>query len=72
MTDKTMFATRDFTDAGTERSYERNKPITDVEAGVMGNYIAAGLATDEEPTADPAEPDAEATPAATKPARRSS
>lgn len=50
-----MLATRDFTDAGTGRSFLANKPVDDVEPGEMANYAAAGLVkADEQPAAKPA------------------
>lgn len=42
---KTLYATRDFTDAGTERSFKKGEPV-DVEAGELENYEAAGLVGD--------------------------
>lgn len=49
-TDTTYYATRDFTDAGTERSFEKGKPLEDVDEGTARNYAAAGLASTEKPT----------------------
>lgn len=46
---KTMYATRDFKDAGTGRSFARGEPMTDVDEGTVGNYEAAKLVTDENP-----------------------
>ncbi len=51
---KTMLASRDFTDAGTGRSFLADKAV-DVEDGEMANYAAAGLVkADEQPAAKPA------------------
>lgn len=51
---KTMYATRDFNDAGTGRSFARGDAITDVSEDILGNYKAASLVTDENPNGDPA------------------
>ena len=48
---KKHFATRNFQDAGTERSFERGAELTDVKDGALANYVAAGLATTEKPQA---------------------
>lgn len=48
--DKKYFAVRDFKDAGTERAFAAGDEIKDVDAGGIGNYLAAGLITDEAPT----------------------
>jgi hypothetical protein len=48
---KTMLATRDFTDAGTGKSFLANNAV-EAEPGEMANYAAAGLVTaDEQPAA---------------------
>ena len=36
------YATRDITDAGTERTFKVND-VVDVDAGTLANYEAAGL-----------------------------
>lgn len=46
---KKHYATRDFKDAGTERAFEKGAELTDVEAGALANYVAAGLATTDKP-----------------------
>jgi hypothetical protein len=46
-TPKKHYAARDFNDAGTEKSFALGDDITG-EAN-LGNYIAAGLATDKKP-----------------------
>lgn len=56
MTKTTMYATRDFRDAGTERAFKRGEAIADVNEGAMGNYAAAGLVAPEQPK-DEAEAD---------------
>ena len=43
-------ATRDFSDAGTGRSFKAGE-IVDADEGVLANYIAAGLASDKAPEA---------------------
>lgn len=45
------YATRVFTDAGTERRFEQDDELTGIEPGVVANYAAAGLATTEKPSA---------------------
>lgn len=45
------FATKDFRDAGTERSFEKDQPLVDVDAGTLANYKAAGLASKEKSSA---------------------
>lgn len=52
MTTKTMYATRTFKDAGTERHFERGKPIEGATDGELANYVAAGLASDDQPKAE--------------------
>ena len=54
-TDKPHYATRDFTDAGTTRRFERGAKIEECSDGEIGNYAAAGLASTDEPKADAAE-----------------
>lgn len=51
------FATRDFNDAGTGRSFNAGDELTGLSAGELANYEHAGLAGDK--------PDAAATPAPT-------
>jgi len=46
---KPHYATRDFKDAGTTRYFERGTEMTDVSAGELVNYRAAGLASLEKP-----------------------
>lgn len=46
---KLHYATRDFKDAGTTRFFERGAELTDVSAGELANYRAAGLASIEKP-----------------------
>ena len=46
---KVHYATRDFKDAGTTRYFERGSELTDVSAGEIVNYRAAGLASLEKP-----------------------
>lgn len=62
MTDKPMYATRDFNDAGTEKSFTRGEKIT-AKAGELANYAAAGLASEEKPQDEA--PQADEKPAAT-------
>jgi hypothetical protein len=45
---KTFYATRNFKDTGTGRSFEGGKPI-EADPGEIGNYEAAGLASDKKP-----------------------
>ena len=44
---KTKFATRAFNDAGTGRAFAAGEEISDVEDGVLENYEAAGLVSDD-------------------------
>lgn len=54
-TPKTLYATRDFKDAGTEKAFKLGDDVTD-EPGAE-NYAAAGLASEEKPkSSDPATP----------------
>lgn len=46
---KPLYATRDFNDAGTEKSFKFGQDVSD-EPGAA-NYRAAGLASDEKPDA---------------------
>ncbi len=55
--DKPHYATRDFTDAGTTKRFERGAVI-DAEPGEIENYVAAGIASDKKPKAEAAEPSA--------------
>jgi hypothetical protein len=41
------FATRDFNDAGTGRSFKAGEELTDLTAGALANYEHAGLAGDK-------------------------
>ena len=50
------YATRDFTDAGTTRRFERGAVI-EAEPGELANYLAAGIASHEKPK-PPAEAEA--------------
>lgn len=54
-TTTTLYATRDFKDAGTGKAFAAGDPIKDVTDGELGNYQAAGLASADTPKADPAE-----------------
>ncbi|WP_294353321.1 hypothetical protein [uncultured Sphingomonas sp.] len=54
---KKAFATRDFKDAGTSKAYKLGDEIN-AEPGVIDNYAAAGLVSDQKPKADAAKPDA--------------
>lgn len=46
-----LYATRDFKDEGTGQSFTRGKAIADdIDAGVLENYEAAGLAGDKPKT----------------------
>lgn len=47
----TYYATRDFTDAGTERSFEKGKSLENVDEATALNYAAAGAASTEKPEA---------------------
>lgn len=47
----TYYATRDFTDAGTERSFEKGKPLENIDEATARNYAAAGAASTEKPDA---------------------
>ena len=51
---RTFYASRDFKDEGTGRSFEGGKPMSDVDEGTFANYEAAGLASTEKPAADKA------------------
>lgn len=50
--DKPHFATRDFNDVGTGRNFMLGDDLKEVDAGDLGNYVAAGLASTERPKAD--------------------
>jgi hypothetical protein len=54
-TEQPHYATRDFTDAGTTKHFERGAKI-DAEPGEIGNYAAAGLASTDKPKGDASEP----------------
>lgn len=45
------FATRDFNDAGTKRSFKAGQELTDLSAGELHNYEVAGLAGEKPETA---------------------
>jgi hypothetical protein len=47
---KTMYATRDFKDAGTLRAFEGGKPV-EADAATLANYKAAGLVSTDQPQA---------------------
>lgn len=70
-----FIATRDFTDSGSEREFKAGPIPDDVGAGVLGNYLAAGLireANDSDKiAADPAKA-ADETPLAAKTSPRRS
>lgn len=53
-TTKKLYAARDFSDAGTDKSFKLGDDVS-AEAGA-DNYVAAGLAAEEKPTpaSDPA------------------
>jgi hypothetical protein len=49
------YATRNFTDAGTNKSFKTGQELTGLSEGELGNYEHAGLAgdkPDEAPAAD--------------------
>ncbi len=58
---KSKYATRAFNDAGTGRAFAAGEEISDVEAGVLENYEAAGLVSD---TGEPVDASADAASAA--------
>ena len=45
---RTLYATRDFTDAGTGKSFAAGKPV-EAEAGQLANYAAVKLVSDKRP-----------------------
>ncbi|KQN77877.1 hypothetical protein [Sphingomonas sp. Leaf62] len=49
-----FYATREFTDAGTGRAFEKNAELVGIDAGTAENYRVAGLATSEKPDAEAA------------------
>jgi hypothetical protein len=49
-TTKPMLATRDFTDAGTGKSFASGKAV-EGDDGTLANYAAAGLVSAEKPQA---------------------
>lgn len=53
----TYYATRDFKDEGTGKSFEGGKPMPDVDEATFANYAAAGLASTEKPAAEKASTD---------------
>lgn len=57
-TDKPHYATRDFTDAGTTRNFERGEVLEKCTEGELLNYRAAGLASTEKPKPLPTSEDA--------------
>lgn len=52
--DATYYATRNFKDAGTERSFTGGEPLKDIDEATARNYEAAGLASTAKPSAAPA------------------
>jgi hypothetical protein len=58
-TEKPHYATRDFSDGGTNRQFQRGAVI-EADPGEIANYAAAGLATIEKPKASDPEPAAPA------------
>jgi len=59
---KTMYATRDFKDAGTLRAFEGGKPV-EADEGTLANYKAAGLVSPDQPQAASGDQDQDALPA---------
>ncbi len=51
-TKPTYYATRDFNDAGTGRSFEAGKVLNDIDEGTALNYEAGGLASTEKPKSE--------------------
>lgn len=51
-TETTFYATRNFKDAGTEREFEKGKPLEGVDEDTARNYVAAGAASTEKPVAE--------------------
>ncbi|MDP1026394.1 hypothetical protein Q5H91_04150 [Sphingomonas sp. KR1UV-12] len=51
---KPLYATRDFNDAGTTRTFERGAELKKCTDGELLNYKAAGLASEEKPKDAPA------------------
>ncbi len=49
-----FYATREFNDSGTGRTFEKNAELTGIDAGVIENYRVAGLVTSEKPDAEAA------------------
>lgn len=49
-----FYATREFTDAGTGRAFEKNAELIGIDAGTIENYRVAGLATSKKPDAEAA------------------
>jgi hypothetical protein len=49
---KPHFATREFNDVGTGRTFGLGDDLKDVTPGDLGNYVAAGLASTERPKTD--------------------
>lgn len=49
---KKLYATRDFTDAGTGKAFVSGAELTGLTAGELGNYEHAGLAGPEVKSAD--------------------
>lgn len=45
------YATKDFTDAGTDKRFDRGNPM-EIDEGTFANYEAAGLASTEKPAAE--------------------
>lgn len=59
---KTMYATRDFKDAGTLRTFENGKPV-DADDATLANYKAAGLVSTDQPQPVSGDQDQDAPPA---------
>lgn len=49
-----FYATRDFTDVGTGRAFEKNAELTGIGAGAVENYRVAGLVTSTKPDSEAA------------------
>ncbi len=49
-----FYATREFNDAGTGRTFEKNAELTGIDAGTIENYRVAGLVTSEKPDTEAA------------------
>lgn len=51
MSTKKYYATRDFNDAGSQRSFEAGEELADVKDGQLKNYEFSGLASTQKPGA---------------------